>query len=60
MLESLKFGFAGALLAASKREAFARGAQRVVIIAEPDSEAARVYGRLGFRTVERTVNARRV
>ena len=41
-------------------EAFARGAERVVIIAEPDSDASRVYERAGFRTVERTVNARRV
>ena len=53
-------GLAGALLTTSSREAFARGTERVVIIAEPDSEAARVYARLGFRTVERTVNARRV
>ncbi len=53
-------GLAGSLLATSVRAAFARGAERVVIIAEPDSEAVRVYARLGFRTVERTVNARRV
>lgn len=53
-------GLAGRLLSTSVREAFARGAERVVIIAEPDSEASRVYTRLGFRTVERTVNARRV
>ncbi len=53
-------GLAGSLLTLSSREAFTRGAERVVIIAEPDSEAARVYARLGFRTVERTVNARRV
>lgn len=53
-------GIAGALLATSMLEAFARGAERVVIIAEPDSEASRVYERAGFRTVERTVNARRV
>ena len=53
-------GLAGALLALSAQEAFARGAERVVIIAEPDSEASRVYARLGFRSVERTVNARRV
>jgi GNAT superfamily N-acetyltransferase len=53
-------GLAGALLETSKREAFARGAERVVIIAEPGSDAARVYERVGFRTVERTVNARRV
>jgi hypothetical protein len=31
-----------------------------VIIVEPDSEGERVYARTGFRTVERTVNARRV
>jgi len=53
-------GLAGALLQTSKREAFERGAHRVVIIAEPDSDASRVYERGGFRTVERTVNARRV
>jgi ribosomal protein S18 acetylase RimI-like enzyme len=53
-------GLAGALLSLSSHDAFARGAERVVIIAEPESEAARVYARLGFRTVERTVNARRV
>lgn len=52
-------GLAGALLDASTSAAFARGCARVVIIAEPDSDAARVYARYGFRTVERTVNARR-
>jgi GNAT superfamily N-acetyltransferase len=53
-------GLAAALLDASTRAAFARGVDRVVIIAEPDSDAARIYARRGYRTVERTVNARRV
>ena len=52
-------GLASALLDTSVRAAFAKGADRVVIIAEPDSEASRVYARLGFKTVERTVNARK-
>lgn len=54
-----KRGLASALLDTSVRAAFARGADRVVIIAEPDSEGARVYARLGFKTLERTVNARK-
>jgi GNAT superfamily N-acetyltransferase len=53
-------GHATALLHASKRTAFARGCERLVIIAEPDSEGARLYERAGFRTVERTASARRV
>jgi len=55
-----RLGLAGALLDASTAAALVRGVERVVIIAEPDSDAARVYARHGFRTVERTVNARRV
>lgn len=50
-------GLAAALLAASARHAIAQGAGRVVIIAEADSEAARVYTRVGFRTIERSAHA---
>jgi len=55
-----KRGIATALLAMSARAGFERGAEHVVIVAEPDSEGARIYERLGFRTLERTANARRV
>lgn len=55
-----KRGLASALLTASTSAAFARGSERVVIITEPDGAGARLYTRHGFRTVERTVNARRV
>ena len=47
-------GLAGALLAAAARDA---AVERVVIIAEPASAAARVYERVGFRTIERTASA---
>jgi GNAT superfamily N-acetyltransferase len=53
-------GLASALLATSARAAFERGVEHVVIVAEPDSDAARVYERLGFQPHERTANARRV
>ena len=53
-------GLASALLATSARVAFARGIDHVVIVVEPDSDAARIYARLGFRTVERIASARRV
>jgi GNAT superfamily N-acetyltransferase len=53
-------GHATALLHASKRAAFVRGSERLVIVAEPDSEGARLYQRAGFHTVERIANARRV
>lgn len=52
-------GLAGALLAASARHAFEHGTERAVIIAEPGSDAARVYTRVGFRVVERTASAYR-
>lgn len=52
-------GLAGALLGAAARHAIANGAARVVIVAEPDSEASRVYSRVGFRTLERTASALR-
>lgn len=47
-------GIASALLAAAAAEA---RCERVVIIAEPASPAARVYERVGFRTVEQTASA---
>jgi ribosomal protein S18 acetylase RimI-like enzyme len=52
-------GFASALLAAAATAAMAPGLgiERVVIVAEPDSEASRVYQRAGFRVVEQTVSA---
>jgi GNAT superfamily N-acetyltransferase len=50
-------GLATALLQASARDALESGAERVVIIAEPGSEAARVYERVGFRITERTSSA---
>lgn len=49
-------GIASALLA---RAARAQPANELVIVAEPDSAAARVYERAGFRTVERTASALR-
>jgi hypothetical protein len=33
------------------------GIERVVIVAEPDSAAARLYERAGFRTIEYSVSA---
>jgi GNAT superfamily N-acetyltransferase len=48
-----KRGIAGALLAASAQHAFASGVERVVIMAELDSAASRVYERVGFRTIEK-------
>ncbi len=47
-------GLASALLAAA---ADATRAPKVVILAEPDSTASRVYERVGFRVVERTASA---
>lgn len=55
-----KRGLASALLATSARAAFTRGSERIVIVVEPESDAARVYERAGFRIVERTASARRV
>jgi GNAT superfamily N-acetyltransferase len=56
-LEYRRRGLASSLLSVSARAAIAGGVDRVVIIAEPDSEAARVYERAGFRTIEKTVSA---
>ena len=50
-------GLASALLAASARAALEAGVERVVIIAEPASPAARVYESTGFRIVEETASA---
>jgi GNAT superfamily N-acetyltransferase len=47
-------GIAAALLAAAAR---AVAADSVVIVAEPNSRASRVYERAGFRTVELTASA---
>ncbi|HEV7559489.1 MAG TPA: GNAT family N-acetyltransferase [Kofleriaceae bacterium] len=52
-----KRGLASALLSASATDAFARGIASVVIVAEPASDAARVYDRVGFAVFERTVSA---
>jgi len=49
-----KRGIAGGLLA---RAASASEATELVIVAEPDSAASRVYERVGFRTLERVVSA---
>ena len=48
-----KRGIAGALLAASANHAIAGGVERVVIMAELDSAASRVYERVGFRLIEK-------
>lgn len=48
-----KRGIAGALLAASAKHA----GRPVVIVAEADSAASRVYERVGFRTIERIASA---
>jgi ribosomal protein S18 acetylase RimI-like enzyme len=52
-----KRGLARALLATAARDAIADGADRVVIVTEPDSAASRLYARAGFRSIERTVSA---
>ena len=49
-------GLAAALLAMAANHA-TDGVERVVIIAAPESEAERVYGRVGFRTIERSTSA---
>jgi GNAT superfamily N-acetyltransferase len=63
-----KRGLARALLATAARAAIAAarsgtttdlwsGIERVAIVAEPGSAAARLYARAGFRTIERTMSA---
>jgi len=51
-----KRGLARALLAAAARDALG-GVERVVIVAEPGSDAARLYTRAGFRRIELTTSA---
>lgn len=51
-----KRGIASALLAAAAREVLP-SVQQLVIVAEPESAAARVYERAGFRTIERVASA---
>lgn len=50
-------GLAGALLATAAHHALEHAAEGVVIVAEAESEAERVYRRVGFRVVERTASA---
>jgi GNAT superfamily N-acetyltransferase len=50
-------GIATALLVAAAREAFTKGMQRVVIIAEAGTGADRVYTRVGFRELEKMASA---
>lgn len=56
-----KRGIASALLAAAAREVVLAGEtgtiEKLVIVAEPESAAARVYERAGFRTTERVASA---
>ncbi len=51
-----KRGIASALLAAAAREVLP-SIQQLVIVAEPGSDAARVYERAGFRTTEQVASA---
>lgn len=51
-----KRGIASALLAAAAREVLP-AIEELVIVAEPESAAARVYERVGFRITERVVSA---
>lgn len=53
-------GLASWLLSRAGTWAGQRGAQRWVIIAEPDSDARRLYGRLGFSFVETAYQVERV
>ena len=50
-------GLARSLLGSAARAAFERGVERVVIVTEPESDAASVYARAGFHIVERTASA---
>ena len=51
-----KRGIAAALLAAAAREVLP-SIHELVIVAEPDTAASRVYERVGFRAIERIVSA---
>ncbi len=53
-------GIAGALLGTAAAWGSQHAIDTVVIVAIPDSAAARVYQRLGFRTIEHTSSACRV
>jgi ribosomal protein S18 acetylase RimI-like enzyme len=44
-------GHASALTTRAVDEAYAAGAERVYLLAEPEGDSARLYGRLGFATV---------
>jgi GNAT superfamily N-acetyltransferase len=50
-------GIAGALLAVAAAEVVTAGIEPLVIKTGSGSEAERVYERVGFRTIERTVSA---
>lgn len=50
-------GLARALLATAARDALSDGVERLVIVSDPDSDAARLYARAGFRVIERTASA---
>jgi len=50
-------GIAGALLALAASEARGRGCDRFAILAQPGSDAGRVYTRVGFQTRERPTRA---
>src|SRR5512140_3296021 len=50
-------GIASALLSAAAGEATRAGVEQLVIKTRSGSEAGRVYERVGFRTIERTVSA---
>ncbi|MEJ7603054.1 MAG: GNAT family N-acetyltransferase [Kofleriaceae bacterium] len=52
-----KRGIASALLAVAARHARETGAEQMVIVAEPGSDAARVYERAGFRFTEHAGSA---
>jgi GNAT superfamily N-acetyltransferase len=52
-----KRGIASALLAIAARHARETGAEQMVIVAEPGSDAARVYERAGFRFTEHAGSA---
>ncbi|MGE0872364.1 MAG: GNAT family N-acetyltransferase [Kofleriaceae bacterium] len=52
-----KRGIASALLVAAGSRALARGIERLVIIAMPETAAASFYQRIGFRPIELTASA---
>jgi ribosomal protein S18 acetylase RimI-like enzyme len=50
-------GICGALIYHSAREAFKNGAQTLVMAAEPEYHAARIYKLVGFKETERSIGA---